>query len=153
MGYTYTSDTIKWNDSKSTVQTDINNMNLYGSSLVTVGSTNVNVAAGLTITMTRLNDFDTATQGARWSIMTSTLHSASAAVFPTISDNGGSVGAGLVPNTQYQAYILFPKFANLIIFPDRTTKVRYILLLLLEIISCFAVQVICVRIEIARRTI
>ena len=67
-------------------------------------------------TMTRLNDFDTIVQGARWGVLTNSLRSASGALFPKLADVGGSVGAGLIPNTQYQAYILFPKFTNLIIF-------------------------------------
>ena len=108
------------------MQNIVDNMDVYGSALIAVGSTNVNALAGLTITMTRLNDFDTIVQGARWGIFTNSLRSASGALFPKLSDVGGSVSAGLIPNTQYQAYILFPKFANHIIFPDRTTKVRYI---------------------------
>ena len=125
LGYTYTSAQINWNDSQAVVQNIVDNMDVYGSALITVGSTNVNSLAGLTITMTRLNDYDTTVQGARWGVLTNSLRAAGA-LFPKVVDNGGSVGAGLIPNTQYQAYILFPKFANLIVFPDRTTKVRYI---------------------------
>ena len=124
LGYTYTSAQINWNDSQATVQTVIDNMDVYGSALITVGTTNVNAAAGLTITMTRLNEYDTTVQGARWGVLTNSLRTASAALFPKIVDVGGSVSAGLVPNTQYQAYILFPKFSNLIIFPDRTTRIK-----------------------------
>ena len=125
LGYTYTSGQINWNDSQATVQSAVDNMDVYGSALITVGSTNVNALAGLSITMTRLNDYDTAVQGARWGVLINSLRSATGPLFPKLADVGGTVGAGLIPNTQYQVYILFPKFANLIIFSNRTTIVRY----------------------------
>ena len=65
-------------------------MQIYGGSVVTAGATNVNVLAGLTLTVTRLQDFDTTVQGARWSFITSSLRSAAGALFPSITDNGGS---------------------------------------------------------------
>ena len=81
-GLASTSATINYNDSRLAVQTALDNMVIYGGVTVTAGSNNVNSLQGLTITMTNLSDFDTAVQGARWSVMTSTLQGASAAVYP-----------------------------------------------------------------------
>ena len=111
-GFAFTSATINYNDSRAAVQTALDNMVIYGGVTLTAGSTNV-------ITMTNLSDFDTAVQGARWSIMTSTLHGASAAVVQTMADVGGSVQVGVAPDT-YQSFILFSKFSCYKLTPTAT---------------------------------
>ena len=66
-GSTFVSDFIPYNASQAAMQTYLTNMQIFGGAVATAGATNVNAAAGLTITVTKLIDFDTATQGARWS--------------------------------------------------------------------------------------
>ena len=98
-------------------------MQIYGGAIVTAGATNVNVLGGLTLTMTRFNAYDTAVQGARWSVINSTLRTNAAALIPTMTDVGGSTVVGIPPGT-YSPFILFPKFVILTINPDRTTYIR-----------------------------
>ena len=118
-GLAFTSAIISYNSTQAAVQTALDNMVIYGGVTLTAGSTNVNSLQGLTITMINLSDFDTAVQGARWSVMTSTLRNASAAVFPSMTDVGGSMQVGVAPGT-YQTFILFPKFSCYKLTPTAT---------------------------------
>ena len=122
-GATFVSPPIAYNAVQADVQTAINNMQIYGGAIVTAGATNVNALGGLTLTMTRFNAYDTAVQGARWSVINSTLRTNAAALIPTMTDTGGSTVVGIPPGT-YSPFILFPKFVILTINPDRTTYIR-----------------------------
>ena len=82
-------------------------MTVYGGVLTTAGATNVNSLGELVLTMTMLNDFDTAVQGAGWSVTTSSLRSATGPLFINLQDVGGSTQVGVAPGT-YTSYILFP---------------------------------------------
>ena len=122
-GAVFTSSQIAYNASQAVVQSAINSMQIFGAPVVTPGATNVSSLTGLTLTVTRLNLYDTATQGAQWSIITSNLRSAAGALFPSLTDVGGSVQTGIAPGT-YTPFILFPKFVFYTLNPDRTASIR-----------------------------
>ena len=94
-GATFVSPPIAYNASQADVQTALQNMQIYGGAVVTAGTTNVNALGGLVLTVTRFNDYDTSVQSARWSIINSTLRSATGALFPNLVDNGGSTVVGI----------------------------------------------------------
>jgi len=83
-GAVFVSDFIDYNASQTVVQAALYGMQIVGGAKLTAGATNVNTVTGLTVTMTSLNDFDTATQGARWAVMTSSLRSATSVLMPSI---------------------------------------------------------------------
>ena len=75
-------------------------------------------------TQTHAHDaYDTAVQGARWSVMNSTLRTNAATLIVSLTNVGGSTVVGIPPGT-YSPFILFPKFVILTINPDRTTYIR-----------------------------
>lgn len=108
-GVTFVSHMIAFNATQADVQTAISHMTIYGGILTTAGATNVNALGGLVLTMTMLNDFDTAVQGARWSVTTSSLRSATGPLFINMQDAGESTQVGVAPGT-YRPYILFTRF-------------------------------------------
>ena len=121
-GATFVSPMLFYNASQADVQTALNSMQIYGGAVVTAGATNVNALGGLTITVTRFNAYDTAVQGARWSVMNSTLRTNAATLIVSLTNVGGSTVVGIPPGT-YSPFILFPKFVILTINPDRTTYI------------------------------
>lgn len=122
-GASYTSGPIAYNASQADVVTALQGLQIFGGSIVVPGATNVNVAGGLVLTITRLQEYDTAVQGARWTIVNSTLRAASSILLVNLTDVGGSTVVGIPPG-QYNPYILFPKFVFLTIEPDRSTYIR-----------------------------
>ena len=96
---------VAFNATQSAVQTAVRDMQIYGSSVVTAGATNVNTTTSLTLTVTRMQDFDTITQGAIWSFITSSLRSATGPLFPSVTDTGESTQVEALQELIHLLYI------------------------------------------------